>query len=282
MAGQSGRCGELLQRAGQGGRKHSRDRAGRRPSGTSRLSSTPRTRSARCAPPMPDSICPTKHSRSASSGRQRRARHCCGSSRIERAGLKARFRRRPPRARPSRPRARCCCAIRRSIWSTGATRLNSRGEPFDLERLARTCMPIILPHAVLDRLHGERRRRAAIQLLARARHSRHHAEQAREHGRAGLLPAAASGEPVGRCALSVRDDGRCRVADHSDVARSRPDRRRDLSRSKASFGHAVVSVQQLRRLAHRSPSSSRKRESLGTRSRIRATICRAWTSRARS
>ena len=280
--GRPSRCRRaILQRARQGGREPARDRAGR--VGAQHLGDRRRSghaaRAARRARRFL-SLRADAVDRPRRRG-QRRQRRCCASCRNARSVSRTTSTSICASAR-SRRRSGWCCRTSRSISERWREALEQHGEPVDLARLAMHVHADHLPHAVLidctasddvARLYGTWLERGIHVITPNKRANTgplEYYQRLRDANRAG-----------GR-ALSVRDDGRRGAADHSDAARSRADRRRDLGDRRDFLRHAVVSVQQLRRHPLVLVARACRRASSATPSPIRATISRAPTSAARS
>ncbi len=103
--------------------------------------------------------------------------------------------------------------------------LEQKGEPLDLDKFAAHARGRLHSAHRHDRLHGERGGGEPLPRLARPRHPRGDAEQEGEQRRAAGLPRPEGGGARRRHALSVRGDGRCRLAGHSHAARSARDGR---------------------------------------------------------
>ena len=274
----AGRRRQVLRRARRGRRQRARDRAGR--VGAQHLRGHRRE---------------GQRARAARGARQLLPLRENDLDRRDRPGPRRRRAARPDRARGARPTravqprparardreqqanaARDAAHRPRSLARHAGRRQGARA------REARRARADRLPAALgADRLHGEPRGRRPLRRLARTRHPRDHAEQARAQRPDRVLPRAQAREPRGTYAFPVRGDGRCGAAGDPDAAGPRGDRRRDPQHRGHLLGHARVPVQSSSTASARSPRSCARRRLAATPSRIRATICRAWTSRAR-
>ena len=191
-------------------------------------------------------------------------------------------------ARPARARhhgaARRCCSSEQGVDAEAAGGRSSRprSTPADIATFVDHVHVDHLPHTVIIDCTADERRGQALRRLARAPASTWSRRTRRRTApSSAYYDSLKDARRTGGVALPVRSHGRRGPAGDPDAARPARDRRRDLAASKASSPArspicSTCTTAAMPFSAHR----ARTRRQPAIPSRIRATICRARTSRA--